>query len=91
MKTQIILKTDKDIKDKAQRISKNLGLPLSTVINAYLREFVRDREVKFSMEPQLRPEIGKLLEQASADYKANRNISPVFSTAEEMDVYLDSL
>ncbi len=88
MKTLINIKTDKEVKEKAQRIAKELGLPLSTVINAYLKEFIRSREVIFSVEPQLRAGIGKLLKQASRDYRAGKSISGPFSTAQEMDAYL---
>ena len=57
MKTMINIKTDKEVKENAQKIARELGLPLSTVINAYLKEFIRDREVSFSLEPRLRPEV----------------------------------
>ncbi len=88
MKTLVNIKTDKEVKEKAQRVAKELGLPLSTVINVYLKEFVRSREVTFSLEPQIRPAIGKLLKQASRNYRARKNIAGPFSTPREMDAYL---
>lgn len=84
------IKTDQEVKQTAQRIAKELGLPLSTVVNAYLKEFIRDREVRFSLEEQLRPEVEKLLKQAAADYQARKNITGPVSTAREMAAYLDS-
>jgi addiction module RelB/DinJ family antitoxin len=90
MKTLINIKTDKEVKDMAQYVARELGVPLSTVINAYLKEFVRDREIRLSLEPKLRPEIEKLLKQASRDYRRRRNISPVFTGANDMDRYLDA-
>lgn len=92
MKTQLIVKIDQDVKNQAQKRAQKLGLPLSTIINAYIKEFNRSKQITFSLEPEeLRPEVGRLLLRASADYKAGRNISPVFATAKEMDDYLDSL
>ncbi|MEK9175287.1 MAG: DUF6364 family protein [Patescibacteria group bacterium] len=88
MKTLINIKTDKEVKDRAQQIAQEIGLPLSTVINAYLKEFVRNRTVTFSIEPKLRPEIEKMLKQASRDYRAGKNISGPFATGQEMDAYL---
>ena len=38
MKTMINIKADKEVKESAQRVAAELGLPLSTVINAYLKE-----------------------------------------------------
>ena len=89
-KTIVNVKTDIEVKLMAQKIAKDLGLPLSTVVNAYLKEFIRERGVTFSLEPKLRPEIEKLIRQARQDYKTGRNISPVFKTAEEAIKYLRS-
>lgn len=89
-KTVINIKAEKEVKTKAQKIAKELGVPLSTVINAYLKEFIRTREVRISLQPQLRPEIEKILKTASDDFKNDKNISPAFSTAKEIDKYLNS-
>ena len=85
----INIKTDKEVKENAQKIARELGLPLSTVINAYLKEFIRDREVSFSLEPRLRPEVEKLLKKASQDYRSGKNVHGPFSAGREMDKYLD--
>ena len=53
MNTTILFKTDKVLKTEASRVAKELGVPLTTVMNAYLRQFVRDREIRISIEPQL--------------------------------------
>jgi len=81
MKTVLNVKTDKSLKEKAQKIAKDIGVPLSTVVNAYLKEFVRERRVTFTTEPRLRPEVAKRLEQASKDIRAGKNISPEFSSS----------
>ncbi len=39
---------DSDIKDKAQKVAQQLGIPLGSIINGYLREFLRTKEVSFS-------------------------------------------
>lgn len=88
MKTIINIKADKEVKKDAQRIAEELGLSLSAVMNAYLKEFIREREVTFSLEPQIRPEIGRMFKKASADYRKGKNISPVFTTAKEAIAYL---
>lgn len=88
-KTVINIKADKDVKEKAKKIAKELGIPLSTVINAYLKEFIRNREVRLSLEPRLRPEIEKLLLKANEDFKKRKNISPAFSSMEEAIKYLN--
>lgn len=91
MKTVLNVKTDKDVKEKAQAIAKEIGLPLSTIINAYLKEFIQEQKVTFSTEPQLRPEKEKLFRKAERDYKRGVNISPALSTPEEIETYLRSI
>ena len=90
MKTVLNVKTDKEVKRKAQEIAKEIGLPLSMIVNAYLKEFIEQRRVTFSVEPQLRPEVEKRIRKAELDYKKGRNISPVFSDPEEAIRYLRS-
>ena len=41
----INVKTDVVIKKKAQGLAKELGLPLGTVINGYLRQFIADQRI----------------------------------------------
>lgn len=91
MKTVIHIKTDKEVKENAQRAASDLGLTLSDVINASLRNFIRTRKVIFSDTPVMTPELEKLLDGVEEDIKYNRNLSGPFSTPEEIDAYLDSL
>ncbi|MEK7175341.1 MAG: DUF6364 family protein [Patescibacteria group bacterium] len=90
MKTMLNIKTDDYVKEDAKRVAYDLGLPLSTIVNAYLKELIRHREARFSLEPQLKPEIEKLLKKASQDYKSAKNIVGPFCNASDMDKYLNS-
>jgi len=56
MHTTITIKTEKKLRDKAKRTAKKLGIPLTTAMNAMLRQFVRDRSITVSLEPKIRPE-----------------------------------
>lgn len=90
MKTLISIKTDIEVKRGIQRIAEELGIPLSTIINAYFKRLLRERRVDFVLPLQPNKKTVKLLRQAHEDYKKGRNISPAFETAEEMDAYLNS-
>lgn len=89
--TVINIKTDKNLKKDAQRLAKNFGLPLSTVVNTYLREFVREKRIVFSEPPTPNAKTRKILDRAIADIKAGRNLVGPFETAEDMDQFLDSI
>lgn len=90
MQTVIYIKADKEVKENAARTAKELGLSLSDVINASLRNFIRTREITFSHTPQMTPELEKLIAKVEKDIKYNRNIIGPFHNAEEMDKYLNS-
>ncbi len=90
MKTMINIKADRDVKVKAQKIAKSLGMPLSTVINAYLNQFIRTKEVHFSLEGELKPSVKKRLAKLHADVVAGRNLSPTFNNAEDAITWLNA-
>lgn len=91
MRTVIHIKADKDVKENAARVARELGLNLSDVINASLRNFIRTREIIFSDTPQMTPELEKLLENVEDDIKYNRNLVGPFKNAKQANKYLDSL
>jgi len=90
MQTVIHIKADKEVKENAARLARDLGLNLSDVINASLRNFIRTREVIFSDTPQMTPELEEYLEKVEDDIKHNRNLSPRFASAEEAIGWLKS-
>ncbi|MDP3772186.1 MAG: type II toxin-antitoxin system RelB/DinJ family antitoxin [bacterium] len=90
MKTVINIKTDKATKVAAKRLAEKMGLPLSTLINSYLKQFVRNREVHFSLAPQMTPSLEAIIEEAERDLKEGKNVSPAFSSMEDAIGYLHS-
>ncbi len=88
MTTVIHIKADKEVKENAQKAAKDLGLSLSAVINAALRNFIRTREVIFSDIPQMTPELEKKLEKVEEDIKHGRNLSPRFKNMDEAIKFL---
>lgn len=90
MKTVIHIKTDKDVKENAQALAAKLGLSLSHVINASLRNFIRDRTVVFTDVPRMTPQFEKKLDRIEKDIKEGKNLSPKFTNMEDAIAYLDS-
>lgn len=91
-KTTINIKADSDVKKKAQETAKELGMPLSTVINAYLNQFIRTKEVHFYLpEGELKPAVRKRLARLSKEAREGKNLVGPFKTAKEASAYLDSL
>ena len=91
MKTVLNVKTDKEVKEKAQAVAKEIGLPLSTIVTRLLKDFIINKEVHFSMPYQMSSKLERKLAKVEKDIKAGKNMSPVLSTPEEIDAYLNSL
>jgi addiction module RelB/DinJ family antitoxin len=67
------VKTDKKLKAEAKKVSEELGVPLSTVINAFLKQFVRDKEITLSAN-ELRPTqyLIDCIEEAEREYTTGK-------------------
>ena len=48
MKTVINIKADKEVKDQAVQTARDMGLPLSIIVNAFLKQFSRQKYVTFT-------------------------------------------
>jgi addiction module RelB/DinJ family antitoxin len=87
--TILNVKLDKQLKKQAQAAANDLGLPVSTVVAAGLREFVRSRSITISDPPQLKPEVEAELLKISSDAKKGVNVSPAFDNLEDAFDWLD--
>ena len=66
-KTTITIKTDKKLRDAAKRTAMKLGIPLTTVINAQLTQFVSEGRFEVSLAP--RPEKVREWERISEEFE----------------------
>lgn len=90
-KTVINVKLSKALKQDAQSLADEIGVPLSTVVIANLKEFVRSRSLNISALPRLKPELEKELGEAINDYHAGKNVSETFSDTDSLAHHLKSL
>ena len=90
MKTTLInVRTEKSLKEQATRVAKQIGLPLGTILNNYLRRLIEEPRVVFSAPLVPNKKTALLLKHASLDYRLGRNIVGPFRTGPEMDKYLE--
>lgn len=90
-KTVINVKLSKSLKNDAQTLADEIGVPLSTVVVANLKEFVRSRSLTISALQRLNPEVEKELGEAISDHKSGKNVSPTYSDSETVKDHLSSL
>lgn len=84
MQTTIMFKTDKKLKEAVQKTAKTMGIPLSAVMNQYMRNFVDDQNISFSSEKyNPTPYLRKILDQGEKDLAAGKNIK-TFDNLEDL-------
>ena len=72
-------------------MANDLGLPLGTIINHYLRELVNERRVVFADHPMPNSKTQKIIDEAVRDVQIKRNISGPFETTNDAVRFLKSL
>jgi len=88
MNTTIInFKTDKTVKEKAQEVAKQMGLNLSDIMNVYLRDFIRKKELNIKLEEPNEKTIKKI--KAALKEIKDGNVSPSFDNVDEAIRWLD--
>jgi addiction module RelB/DinJ family antitoxin len=91
MKTAVInFKTDDATKVKAQAVAKQIGIPLSNLLNAYLHELASTGSVHFTASEPMTEKMEKIIEQAEKEIKAGETSGP-FETTQEAIAYLKTL
>ena len=89
MDTVVInIKTDRMVKSQAQNIAAQLGLNLSSLINAYLKQLVRTRKVEFDLGEDPSSYLKLTIKKAEENYKKGK-VSPAFKTGAESVKWLE--
>lgn len=86
METILSIKTKKDLKEKAQSLASELGIPLTTVINSYLRQFIRERKLVLELEPRVKD--GLMEKWHKISLEADKTLSKKFTKATGLISYL---
>jgi addiction module RelB/DinJ family antitoxin len=68
-KTTITFKTDKKLRDQAKKVADQLGIPLTTVMNVQLADFVREKTFTVSAYPRVRNEKMEMWKKISEDIR----------------------
>jgi addiction module RelB/DinJ family antitoxin len=88
MKTAILnVKVDEQVKKRAQAVAGSFGIPLSTLVNAYLMELAETGQIHFSVVEVMTPQMEEIIASADKEIKAGETVGP-FETTEEAINYL---
>jgi antitoxin component of RelBE/YafQ-DinJ toxin-antitoxin module len=86
----INIKTQPETKAKAQKIAKTFGISLNSLVDTWLKQFVKTRRVNFDTREEIPSKyLIDSLKKSDEDIKAGRVIS--FNSGEEAVKYFKSL
>lgn len=92
MNTAVItIKTESQLKAKAQKTASEMGLTLTSVINRYLKHFITAKTITFHSREDEIPNAAtrRALKKAEKDWKEGKG-SPIFHTGEEAVKWLEA-
>ena len=89
MKTVLNIKIDRPLKQAAKRAAEEVGVPLGTIVNAFLRQFARDKEVTFSVSYKPTKYLRSILAEAEQEFKDGKAAGP-FETVDQLMKHLNA-
>ena len=87
--TILSLKTKKQVKELAQMRAKQLGIPLGTLVNAFLRNLGQTGEVHFTISEPITPKMTKIIEEMRAEIARGDTYGPF--DIDEAEDFLDNI
>gem|GEM_PF-4310075 len=86
----INVKTDEETKRQFKEFAAEVGLPVSALLNALIKQTLRSRKVEFGVGLLPTPYLEKAIAEAEDDYNSGQNIMTV-SSAEDLGDMFDDL
>ncbi len=83
------LKTNKQVKALAQIRAKQLGIPLGTIVNAFLRSFGQTGVVHFEVSEPVTPQLSKIIESIETEIARGDTYGPF--DINEANAFLDAI
>ena len=90
MNTAIInVKIDPETKAQLKAFASQVGLPVSALLNAQIKQMLRTGKVEFSAALEPTPYLENILREVDNDIKTGKNLSPVFDNVDDMFNHLE--
>ena len=91
MNTAIInVKIDPETKAQLKVFAAQVGLPVSALLNAQIKQMLRSGKVEFTTTLEPTPYLENILLEVDDDIKTGKNLSPVFNNVDDMFNHLES-
>lgn len=86
----VTTKIDPQTKKEAMKTADELGLPLSVVIKAFLKQFINTKSITFSASEEPSDYLKAVIKKAEENLKKGKH-SPILRTPEEAISHLEKL
>lgn len=91
MNTAILnIKTDPETKEQIKNFAQQVGLPVSSLLNAQIKQILRTGKVEFNTNLTPTPYLKSIIKEAESDYRISKELVST-DTDEETLGYLRSL
>ena len=84
----IFIKTQPEVKAKAQKIAKNLGFSLNSLVDAWLRQFVKTKRVPLNLEEKPSKYLIESIKKSEEQLRKGET-SPAFDNAKDAIAWLE--
>ena len=91
MHTTFTIKTDKKLHRDAKKTAQKLGMPLTTIMNVLLKDFVREQSITVSARPTPRPEKIAEWEQISDEMDKHPERVHRFDNLDDLFAHFDAV
>lgn len=83
-KSVVNFKIDTEVKVEAQQLARELGVPLSVIMNAQLKELLRTRELHLNAQPTITPYLEHILSEVENDRIVGKNVTQTHNLTEAL-------
>lgn len=84
------IRMDEDTRKKLKDFAGQVGIPATSLVNASIKQMLRNQQVTLSTALEPTPYLEKIIKEADADYKADKNITRTTNKT-ELETYLSSI
>ncbi|MEX0919602.1 MAG: hypothetical protein WDZ32_00480 [Candidatus Saccharimonadales bacterium] len=78
------IRIDEETRHELKKLASDIGIPASSLVNASIRQMVRDRSITLSAGLEPTPYLENIMQEVETDLKTNRNISSSFDSIGDM-------
>ncbi|MEX0934607.1 MAG: hypothetical protein WDZ42_02285 [Candidatus Saccharimonadales bacterium] len=78
------IRIDEETRRELKKLASDIGIPASSLVNASIRQMVRDRSITLNAGLEPTPYLESIMQEVEAGLRDDKNISPSFDSVDDM-------